>query len=62
MIKLSEADLSRSFKGVQARKATGPDGVPSCVLKFCSDQLAKVFTDILNILLSLAVVPLFFFF
>ncbi len=54
---LSVADVTRSFKRVNIRKAVGPDGIPSRVLKACAFQLAGVFTDIFNLSLSLSVVP-----
>ncbi len=44
---LSVADVTRSFKLVNIRKAVGPDGIPGRVLKACAFQLAGVFTDIL---------------
>ncbi len=43
---LSVADVTRSFKWVNIRKAVGPDGIPGRVLKACAFQLAGVFTDI----------------
>ncbi len=46
-----------SFKRVNIRKAVGPDGIPSRVLKACAFQLTRVFTDIFNLSLSLSVVP-----
>ncbi len=54
---LSVADVTRSFKRVNIRKAVGPDGIPGRVLRACAFQLAWVFTDILNIYRSLFVVP-----
>ncbi len=39
------------------RKAVGPDGIPGCVLRACTFQLAGVFTDLFNLSLSLSVVP-----
>jgi hypothetical protein len=38
----------------------GPDGITSCVLKACEDQLAGVFTDIFNLSLSQSSVPTYF--
>ncbi len=35
----------------------GPDGIPGRLLRACAFQLAGVFTDILNLSLSLSVVP-----
>ncbi len=56
-LSLSVADVTRSFKGVNIRKAVGLDGIPGRVLKACAYQLAGVFTDIFNLSLSLSVVP-----
>ncbi len=39
---LSVADVTRSFKRVNIRKAVGPDGIPGRVLKACAFQLAGV--------------------
>ena len=41
----SMADVSKPFKRVNPRKAAGPDGIPSQVLRACADQLAGVFTN-----------------
>ncbi len=56
-LSLSVADVTRSFKRVNIRKAVGPDGIPGHVLKACAFQLAGVFTDMFNLSLSLSVVP-----
>ncbi len=56
-LSLSVADVTRSFKWVNIRKAVGLDGIPGCVLRACAFQLAGVFTDIFNLSLSLSVVP-----
>ncbi len=56
-LSLSVADVTRSFKRVNIRKAVGPDGIPGHVVKACALQLAGVFTDIFNLSLSLSVVP-----
>jgi hypothetical protein len=53
----SVADVSKTFKRVNPRKAAGPDGVPSCFLRARADQLAGVFTDIFNLSLSQSTVP-----
>jgi hypothetical protein len=37
---------SKTFKHVKTCKVAGPDGIPSCVLRACADQLAGVFMDI----------------
>ncbi len=49
-------DVTRSFKLVNIRKAVGPVGIPGRVLRVCAFQLARVFTDIFNLSLSLSVV------
>lgn len=46
-----------TLRRVNPRKATGPDYIPGRVLRECADQLAGIFTDILNTSLSSAVVP-----
>ena len=51
------ANVSKTFKRVNPRKAAGPDGILSCVLRACADQLAGVFMDILNQSLSQSAVP-----
>ena len=51
------ADVRKTFKRVNPRKAAGPDGIPSSALRACADQLAGVFTDIFNQSLSQSVVP-----
>ena len=56
-LSLSVANGSKTFKRVNPRKAAGIDGIPSRVLNACSDQLAGVFTDILNLSLSQSAVP-----
>ncbi len=56
-LSLSVAEVTRSFKRVNIRKAVGPDGIPGRVLKAFAFQLARVFTDIFNLSLSLSVVP-----
>ena len=49
--------LYKSLKRVNPHKAAGPEGIPSCDLRACADQLAGVFTDIFNQSLSQSVVP-----
>jgi hypothetical protein len=53
----SVSDFSKTFKLVNLRKAAGPDGIPSRVLRAYADQLAGVFTDIFKHSLSQSVVP-----
>ena len=54
---VSESDVRRVFKGVNGKKAAGPDQIPERVLKSCADQLAPVYTMIFNTSLAQAVVP-----
>ncbi|KAK1794767.1 hypothetical protein P4O66_009973, partial [Electrophorus voltai] len=54
---LTAADVRHTLRGVNPRKAAGPDNIPGRVLRECADQLADVLTDIFNISLSCAVVP-----
>ena len=54
---IQEHQVSRVFRSVHTRKATGPDGVPGEVIKACADQLAGVFTKIFNLSLTRATVP-----
>jgi hypothetical protein len=56
-LSFSVANVSKTFKRVNPRKATGPDGIPSRILRTCADQLAGVFTDIFNPSLSQFAVP-----
>ena len=49
--------LQYTFRQVSIHKAAGPDGLPGCVLQTCADQLANVFTDILNMSLIESVIP-----
>ncbi|KAI4879702.1 hypothetical protein NFI96_007538, partial [Prochilodus magdalenae] len=54
---LTEADVRKTLRRVNPRKAAGPDNIPGRVLKECADQLTDVFTDIFGISLSSATVP-----
>ncbi|KAK3550604.1 hypothetical protein QTP70_000686 [Hemibagrus guttatus] len=57
MLCLTMADVKKTLCRVNPRKAAGPDNIPGRVLRECAEQLADVFTDILNISLSSAIVP-----
>ncbi|XP_051539932.1 uncharacterized protein LOC127432650 [Myxocyprinus asiaticus] len=67
-LSVSVADVTRSFRRVNIRKAAGPDSIPgriirACakpVIRVCANQQAGVFTDIFNLSLSLSVVPTYF--
>ena len=56
-LSFTAADVSKTCKRVNPRKAAGPDGIPSRVLRACADQLAGVFTDIFNQSLSQSAFP-----
>ena len=56
-LSFTTANVSKTFKSLNPRKAAGPDGIPSCVLRACADQLAGVFTDIFNQSLYQSAVP-----
>ena len=56
-VSFTGANVSKTFKCVNPRKAAGPGGIPSRVLRACADQLAGVFTDICIQSLSQSVVP-----
>uniref|UniRef100_A0A8L0DJB6 Reverse transcriptase domain-containing protein n=1 Tax=Oncorhynchus mykiss TaxID=8022 RepID=A0A8L0DJB6_ONCMY len=56
-LSFTAADVRKTFKRVNHRKAAGPDGIPSRALRACADQLAGVFTDIFHQSLSQSVVP-----
>ena len=45
-LSFTAANVSKTFKRVNARKAAGPDGISSRILRACADQLTGVFTDI----------------
>ena len=53
----SMANMSKTFKCVNPRKAAGPVGIPSRFLRACAEQLAGVFTGIFNLSLSKSAVP-----
>lgn len=55
VLSLSPDSVNRSLRRTNARKASGPDDIPGCVLRDCADELADVFTDIFNTSLSQAV-------
>lgn len=59
-VQLTSDSVKRVFSKINPRKAAGPDYIPGCVLKRCAEQLKDVFTDIFNISLSQAKVPICF--
>ncbi|KAK3527450.1 hypothetical protein QTP86_023068 [Hemibagrus guttatus] len=54
---LTMADMRKTLRRVNPRKAAGPDNIPGRVSRECAEQLADVITDIFNISLSSAIVP-----
>jgi hypothetical protein len=56
-LSLTVADMSKTFKRVNPQKAASPDGIPSCVLRACADQLAGVFKAIFSQSLSQYFIP-----
>ena len=56
-LSFTAANVSKTFKRVNPRKAAGPDCIPSRVLRACADQLAGVLTDIFNQTLSQSALP-----
>ena len=59
-LSFTTANVSKTFKRVNPRKAASPVGIPSHILRACADQLAGVFPDIFNLTLSQSVVPTYF--
>ncbi|KAI3371340.1 hypothetical protein L3Q82_023546, partial [Scortum barcoo] len=55
VLTLSPDSVRRTLGRINARKASGPDNIPGCVLRDCAAELTDVFTD--NISLSQAVIP-----
>lgn len=56
-ITISTDDVRRVLRGVNPRKAAGPDDIPGRALRHCADQLAEVFSKIFNLSLSTRTVP-----
>ncbi len=56
VITVTEDEVRRALKGVNIRKAAGPDGITGRVLRSCADQLAGLFTSIFNESLATSVV------
>ena len=54
---IEEETVAKIFKGLNARKATGPDGLSCRLLKTCSDQLSRIFCFLFNWSLKDATVP-----
>lgn len=54
---VTSAQVRRTLKRTNPRKAAGPDNIPGRALKVYSAELAEVLTDIYNLSLSLSFVP-----
>ena len=53
----TEPEVRKIFRKTHARKAAGPDGIPSRVVKMCASQISGIFTDIFNQSLRYCIVP-----
>ena len=53
----TEPEVRKIFRKTHARKAAGPDGIPSRVVKMCASQISGIFTDIFNQSLRHCIVP-----
>ena len=53
----TEPEVRKIFRKTHARKAAGPDGIPSRVVKMCASKISGIFTDIFNQSLRHCIVP-----
>ncbi|TWW71207.1 RNA-directed DNA polymerase from mobile element jockey [Takifugu flavidus] len=56
-LSLTPHQVRKALKKNRARKATGPDGISSRLLKSCADQLCGIFSYTFNLSLKLGRVP-----
>ena len=56
-LEIMECDVLRSFKRLNPRKAPGPDGIKSKLLKNCASQLCKIFTYVFQFLMNAHSMP-----
>uniref|UniRef100_A0A674ML85 Reverse transcriptase domain-containing protein n=1 Tax=Takifugu rubripes TaxID=31033 RepID=A0A674ML85_TAKRU len=56
-LSLTPHQVRKALKKNRARKATGPDGISSRLLKSCADQLCGIFSHTFNLSLRLGRVP-----
>ena len=56
-VTFTEPEVRKIFRKTHARKAAGPDGIPSRVVKMCASQISGIFTDIFNQSLRYCIVP-----
>jgi hypothetical protein len=59
-LSFTAANVSKTFKRVNPRKAAGPDCISRRILRAYTDQLAGVFMDIFNQSLVQSAVPTYF--
>ena len=57
MVMFTVAEVRQVLRRCVAGKASGPDGVPSTILKSCSDDLAEPLCDIFNQCLKTGYIP-----
>ncbi|TWW59863.1 hypothetical protein D4764_06G0013930 [Takifugu flavidus] len=57
LLSLTPHQVRKALKKNRARKATGPDGISSTLLKSCADQLCGIFSHTFNLSLKLGRVP-----
>ena len=54
----TEPEVRKIFRKPHARKAAGPDGIPSRVVKMCASQISGIFIDIFNESLRHCIIPI----
>ncbi len=54
---IQPAEVIRTLRKINIRKAAGPDGIPGRVLRDCAAELGEVFTNIFNLSLLKCTVP-----
>lgn len=57
-LQLTTAEVQKALTSINPCKDAGPDKIPGQVLKKCAEQLKDIFTNIFNISLCQAVVPI----
>ncbi|KAI4890204.1 hypothetical protein NFI96_001998 [Prochilodus magdalenae] len=56
-LSVTPAEVRRTLRRINLRKAAGPDNIPRRVLKECADQISELLADIFNVSLIQAAVP-----
>ena len=57
MVMFTVAEVRQVLRRCVPGKASGPDGIPSTILKSCSDDLAEPLCDIFNQCLKTGYIP-----